>query len=901
MAKRKSSVGAPRGGRSVWSFGGGKAEGRGDAKAILGGKGAGLAEMSRLGLPVPPGFTIATTACAAWWASGRRPPKGLWPEVERALARLERLRGQTFGRGPRPLLVSVRSGAAVSMPGMMETVLNVGLTRETIPALVAVTGNERMVQDSHRRLVQMFGKVVREIHDDLFEDALHDLKRRRGARLDTDLSAADLAGLAETYRGVFRDETGEEFPDDAMEQLRQAVEAVFRSWECDKARKYRRIQRIEGLLGTAVNVQSMVFGNRGPDSGTGVCFTRDPSTGENVFFGEFLIDAQGEDVVAGIRTPEPIVEMGKHLPDAYRDLLRVKDLLERHYGDVQDIEFTVEEGRLFVLQTRTGKRTARAALRIAVDLVKEKRITPAAAVSRVDPHALDQLLHPTFDEKAATRVLARGLGASPGAAVGRAVFTADDAEAWSGRGEKVILVRAETSPEDVGGMHAADGILTSRGGLTSHAAVVARGWGKCCVVGCAAVSIDARAKSFTAGEETVREGDWISLDGSEGRVMLGRVPTVRPALGADFATLMAWADRFRRLGVRTNADTPEDARAAREFGAEGIGLCRTEHMFFATPERIRAVREMILADSTEGRSRALEKLLPIQRGDFEGIFGAMDGLPVTIRLLDPPLHEFVPHEEAQQEEMAREMGVSAADVERRVRALHEANPMLGHRGCRLGITYPEIYDMQVRAIAEAALACAGRGVKVLPEIMIPLVGFASELSFLRARAEAVIAEAVEGSRRRIPFRIGTMIEVPRAAVTAGRIAEHAEFFSFGTNDLTQMTCGISRDDMASFVPDYIDRKLIPRDPFQVLDRDGVGVLVRWAVEEGRRARKGLKVGICGEHGGDPESVAFCHEVGLDYVSCSPFRVPIARLAAAQAELRERGAAGKPGRGRPGRR
>ena len=843
--------------------------------------------MSRLGLPVPPGFTIPTTACAAYWASGRRTPKALWPAVDAAMARVEALRGQTFGRGPRPLLVSVRSGAAVSMPGMMETVLNVGLTRETLPALVAATGNERMVHDSHRRLVHMFAKVVREVDDELFEEALADLRRRRGAASDADLPAKDLAALAESYRGIFEDETGEPFPDDARDQLRQAVEAVFRSWECDKARKYRKIQRIDGLLGTAVNVQSMVFGNRGPRSGTGVCFTRDPSTGENVFYGEYLVDAQGEDVVAGIRTPEPIAAMAAKFPAAYARLVRVKDLLERHYGDVQDIEFTVEDDQLFVLQTRTGKRTAKAAVRIAVDLVKERRIRPEDAVLRVDPASLDQLLHPTFDGSAKTEVVAKGLGASPGAAVGRAVFTAEDAEAWNARGERVILVRAETSPEDVGGMHAAAGILTSRGGLTSHAAVVARGWGKCCVVGCGEISIDARAKRFTAGAKTVVEGDWISLDGSGGRVMLGQVATARPSTGEDFATLMKWADRFRTLGVRTNADTPEDARVARGFGAEGIGLCRTEHMFFATPERIRAVREMILADSPEGRARALAKLLPIQRADFEGIFEAMDGLPVTVRLLDPPLHEFVPHEEAQQEEMAKEMGVPAAEVRRRVRALHEANPMLGHRGCRLGITYPEIYDMQVQAIAEAAAACAKVGIRVLPEIMIPLVGFAAELAFLRERAERVIEETLSGSKKRIPFRIGTMIEVPRAAITAGAIAEHADFFSFGTNDLTQMTLGISRDDMASFVPAYIERKILPRDPFQVLDRGGVGDLVRRAVVDGRKTRKGLKVGICGEHGGDPESVAFCHESGLDYVSCSPFRVPVARLAAARAALSSR--------------
>jgi pyruvate,orthophosphate dikinase len=877
----------PRAVRMVYGFGGGKADGKGSQKPLLGGKGAGLAEMSRLGLPVPPGFTIPTTVCAAYWAGGRRTPKALWPAVDRAMARVEALRGQTFGKGPKPLLVSVRSGAAVSMPGMMETVLNVGLTRETIPALVAASGNERMVQDSHRRLVHMFAKVVREVPDDLFEDALLDLRRRRDVTADTDLAAKDLAELAETYRSIYEEETGDPFPDEAPAQLRMAVEAVFRSWECEKARKYRKIQRIDGLLGTAVNVQSMVFGNRGASSGTGVCFTRDPSTGENVFFGEFLIDAQGEDVVAGIRTPEPIGAMGRHLPGAYARLLRVKDLLERHYGDVQDIEFTVEDGELFVLQTRSGKRTARAALRIAVDMVKERRIRPEDAVLRVDPAALDQLLHPTFDEKARTEVVARGIGASPGAAVGRVVFTAEDAEEGHARGEPVILVRAETSPEDVGGMHAAAGILTSRGGLTSHAAVVARGWGKCCVVGCGGIEIDLGEKTFIAGMHLVREGEWISLDGSGGLVMLGRVPTVRPSMGPDFAVLMKWSDRFRRLGVRTNADTPADARVAREFGAGGIGLCRTEHMFFSSPERIRAVREMILADDLEGRERALAKLLPFQRGDFEGLFREMDGLPVTIRLLDPPLHEFVPHEESQQAEMAKEMGVTLPEVQRRVKALHEANPMLGHRGCRLGITYPEIYDMQVRAIAEAAVNGAAAGLKVLPEIMIPLVGFVAELAFLRARAEAVIVEVMKGAKKRISFRIGTMIEVPRAAIAAGAIAAEADFFSFGTNDLTQMTCGISRDDMASFVPDYIERKLIPRDPFQVLDRDGVGELVRWAVAAGRKARKGLKVGICGEHGGDPESVAFCHDVGLDYVSCSPFRVPIARLAAAQAALRAR--------------
>jgi len=870
----------------VYSFGGGTAQGRADQKPLLGGKGAGLAEMSRLGLPVPPGFTITTEVCAAFYANRLRAPRGLWEAVARALARVERLRGQSFGGGEDPLLVSVRSGAALSMPGMMETVLNVGLTPAVIPALVRASGgNERMVEDSHRRLVHMFGKVVREVPDDRFEDALLDLRRRRGAKSDTDLGAADLRGLAAAYREIFREATGEGFPDDAREQLRQAVEAVFRSWECEKARKYRKIQRITGLLGTAVNVQSMVFGNRGRRSGTGVCFTRDPSTGEDRFFGEFLVDAQGEDVVAGIRTPEPIERMGEALPEAYRALLRVKDLLERHFRDVQDIEFTVEEGRLFVLQTRTGKRTARAALRIAVEMVGERLIDRATAVVRVEPSALDQLLHPTFDEKAPREVIARGLGASPGAAVGRVVFTAEEAEAWNARGEKVILVRAETSPEDVGGMHAAAGILTSRGGLTSHAAVVARGWGKCCVVGCGEAAIDAGAKRFAAGGRSVREGDWISLDGSSGLVMAGQVPTVRPGLGKDFARLMKWADGFRRLGVRANADTPADARVAREFGAEGIGLCRTEHMFFSSPERIRAMRETILAESPEGRERALAKLLPIQRSDFEGILEAMDGLPVTIRLLDPPLHEFVPHEKPQQEELAREMGASLAALQRRVRALHESNPMLGHRGCRLGITYPEIYDMQAQAIAEAAIACGRKGVRVRPEVMIPLVGFVSELRFVRERIERRMREVFSSARGpRIPIRIGTMIEVPRAALTAGAIAGEADFFSFGTNDLTQMTLGISRDDMAGFVPEYVERKILPDDPFQSLDLDGVGELVRWAVERGREARPGLKVGICGEHGGDPASVAFFHEAGLDYVSCSPFRVPIARLAAARAAL-----------------
>ncbi len=885
-AKASGKRAAAKSKKRVYFFGDGSAEGGKDMKPLLGGKGANLAEMARLSLPVPPGFTITTDVCAQYWNAGGKLDESLWDEVGRHLARVEKALGATFGKGPSPVLVSVRSGAAISMPGMMETVLNVGLNDETREALAAKTGNRRMALDSHRRLIQMFARVVLDLDIRDYERALDSLKRRRGVQLDTELSADDLAELLATYREIFRERAGMPFPDDPMRQMRMAVEAVFRSWECDRARKYRELNKISGLKGTAVNVQAMVFGNMGDTSATGVCFTRDPSTGRNVFYGEFLQNAQGEDVVAGIRTPVPIAGMRKVLPKPYAELVRVKDLLEKHYGDVQDMEFTVQEGRLWMLQTRTGKRTPEAAVRIAVEMVKEKRITRETAILRIDAEVIDRLLHPTFDKNAKKDLLCKGLPASPGAATGRLVFDADDAEAWAKRGEKVILARAETSPEDIGGMHVAQGILTSRGGMTSHAAVVARGMGKCCVVGCGAAEIDSEHKSMHVGGRAFAEGEWISLDGSTGEVMVGQVPTTQASLSGDFRTIMEWADQRRRLGVRANAETPHDAQVARGFGAEGIGLCRTEHMFF-DEERIATVREMILAEDKTGRERALAKLLPHQQKDFEEIFAAMKGLPVTIRLLDPPLHEFVPNTEKAQEETARVLGLDVEKVRRRVAALHELNPMMGHRGCRLGISYPEIYDMQVRAIAQAAVACKRRRVDARPEIMIPLVGHVNELLVMRDNAKRVLEETFAAAGARVPCLLGTMIEVPRAALVAGEIAKEAEFFSFGTNDLTQMTFGFSRDDVNSFLPDYLEQKILPGDPFQSLDQEGVGRLVKLAIHEGRGARPSLKVGICGEHGGDPRSIAFCHAVGMNYVSCSPYRVPVARLAAAQAAIREK--------------
>ncbi len=879
MAKKRAKTE-----RRVWFFGNGGAQGRAKLKDLLGGKGANLAEMARIGLPVPPGFTIATSVCASFWDLDGRLPDDLWPEIRRNVRKMEKSLGGRFGEGPSPVLVSVRSGAAVSMPGMMETVLNVGLNDATREALAKRTGNRRMALDSHRRLIQMFAKVVLDLDIREFERALESLKMRRDVFDDTELDADDLEELLEVYREIFEERAGRPFPEDPWEQLRMAVEAVFRSWNTERAERYRELNRIRGLRGTAVNVQAMVFGNMGNDSATGVCFTRDPSTGKNVFYGEFLRNAQGEDVVAGIRTPLPIARMKRMLPKPYADLVRAKDLLERHYGDVQDMEFTVQQGRLYMLQTRTGKRSAAAAVRIAVEMVGEGTLSKRNALLRVDPSSLDQLLHPTFDRSAERRVLAKGLPASPGAATGRAVFTADDAEEWAQRGEAVILCRDETSPEDIHGMHAAQGILTSRGGMTSHAAVVARGMGTCCVAGCGGAEIDGNAREFHAGGETVREGDWISLDGSSGEVMLGQVPTTKPKLSKYFRTLMSWSDEVRRMGVRANAETPHDAKVARGFGAEGIGLCRTEHMFF-DEERIMTVRQMILAADRAGREAALARLLPVQRKDFEGIFTAMRGLPVTVRLLDPPLHEFVPLTKATQRATAKALGIRAKEVARRVDALRELNPMMGHRGCRLGISHPEIYDMQVHAIAQAAARCAKRKIDVHPEVMVPLVGHVNELRPLAERARKILEETFAAAGVTIPFLVGTMIEIPRAALTADQVATCAEFFSFGTNDLTQMTFGFSRDDVNAFLPDYLTQKVLPIDPFQSLDTEGVGQLVTMAIEKGRATRKHLKIGICGEHGGDPDSIEFCHAAGMDYVSCSPFRVPIARLAAAQATIR----------------
>jgi pyruvate,orthophosphate dikinase len=908
----------------VYFFGGGKAEGKGNMKHLLGGKGANLAEMTSIGLPVPPGFTISTEACDAYQKSEGQWPEGLAAEVDQHLARLEELLGKKLGDPANPLLVSVRSGAAASMPGMMDTVLNLGLNETSLKGLIARTGNERFGWDSYRRFVQMFGDVVLGLkpqskeEEDPFEVVMHKLKKERGAKLDTDLSAADLKELAGRFKKAVKDALGLDFPEDPREQLRMAINAVFGSWNNPRAITYRRLNDIKGLLGTAVNVQAMVFGNTGEGSGTGVAFTRNPSTGENKFYGEFLVNAQGEDVVAGIRTPQPISELERVFPDCYKQLVGIRQTLEKHYKDMQDIEFTIEDGKLFMLQTRTGKRTAAAAVRCAVEMVAEKLIDKKTAVMRVEPDSLNQLLHPTFDPKAVARadVLASGLPASPGAASGRVVFHADEATQWAERGEKVILTRIETSPEDIEGMNVARGILTQRGGMTSHAAVVARGMGKCCISGCGDIKIDYKAKQFSVGETVVKEGDWISLDGSAGNVYLGQLATQEPELAGNFGTLMEWADSFRKIGVRTNSDTPHDTEVAVKFGAEGIGLTRTEHMFFEG-ERIVSFRRLILvadqvrtlrndlakATGADARAikakleaplaqynRALAELLPHQRADFEGIFKALAGRPCTIRLLDPPLHEFLPADEPGQKEMAETMGVSVERIQRIVSDLHEFNPMLGLRGCRLGLLYPEVSDMQVRAIIEAAINVKRIAkVNVHPEIMIPLVGAANELKIARQRAERVISEVFRknnANKAEIPYLIGTMIEVPRAAVTADEVAEHAEFFSFGTNDLTQMGCGFSRDDAGRFLAEYVKLGIYEKDPFTVLDQAGVGRLLKMGVELGRKTRPDLKCGICGEHGGEPASVKFCARAGLNYVSCSPFRVPIARLAAAQAAIED---------------
>jgi len=881
--------------KHVYFFSKDASDGDATMKDVLGGKGANLAEMASLGVPVPPGFTITTEVCGHYQAHDGAYPEGLKGEVEESLRALEAATGKTFGDPGNPLLVSVRSGAAVSMPGMMDTILNLGLTDETVAGLATKSGNERFAYDSYRRLLQMYGDVVMELKPetetdvDPFEEILDALKEERGAKLDTDLSAADLKELVARFKQIIERKAGRPFPQDPVEQLWGAIEAVFRSWNNPRAIKYRDLNGIAGLLGTAVNVQAMVFGNMGDGCGTGVAFTRNPATGENVFYGEYLMNAQGEDVVAGIRTPQPITALRDEMSTVYDELVGIRTKLEAHYRDMQDVEFTIEDGRLYMLQTRTGKRTAAAAVRIAVEMVEEEMIDRREAIGRVAPEQIDQLLHPMFDPDAIGRAesIGKGLPASPGAASGTVVFSADAAEKAAADGAKVILVRVETSPEDIGGMDAAQGILTARGGMTSHAAVVARGMGKCCVAGVGDLAIDYAAGTFTLGGKSVRAGEAISLDGTTGDVFLGEITTIEPELSGDFGTLLGWADEVRTLGVRANADNPADAETAIRFGAEGIGLTRTEHMFFEG-DRIIAVREMILADDEAGRRKALDKLLPVQRGDFEGIFRALDGRPATIRLLDPPLHEFLPHDDAGQREVADVMGVSADAIRTKVESLHEFNPMLGHRGCRLGIIYPEISEMQVRAIVEAACAVHKEGTSVRPEIMIPLVGNVKELALQRELAGCVADEVLAAnglSKAEIPYLVGTMIEVPRAAVTADEIAEEAEFFSFGTNDLTQMGCGFSRDDAGKFLKDYVAMGIYEKDPFQVLDQRGVGKLVAMACELGRKTRPDIKLGICGEHGGEPASIAFCHKVGLNYVSCSPYRVPIARLAAAQAAIR----------------
>lgn len=882
--------------KRVYFFGNGKAEGKGDMKSLLGGKGANLADMTSLGIPVPPGFTITTDVCIEFYKNDKNLPKALRLDVQNNLARIEAIMGRKFGDPQKPLLVSVRSGARASMPGMMDTILNLGLNDETVQGLIAESGDARFAYDSYRRFVQMFSHVVMDMDGSVLEHLIEDAKERKGVHADTELGADDWKQLVGKFKQVIRERTGKDFPSDPAEQLWGAIQAVFLSWMNKRAIEYRRIHGIPEDWGTAVNVQSMVFGNMGNDCATGVAFTRDPSTGEKVFFGEFLVNAQGEDVVAGIRTPQPInkairkegdnaATLEELMPACYSELVRIYKLLEKHYRDMQDIEFTIEKNKLWMLQTRTAKRTARAAIKIATDMVREKLIRKEDAVLRIQPSQLDQMLHPAIDPNAEKNVIAHGLPASPGAATGRVVFTSEDAVEEAERGNKVVLVRVETSPEDIHGMNISEGILTARGGMTSHAAVVARGMGKCCVVGCGELRIDANAQQFVVGGNTIRRGDFITLDGSTGEVILGKVPTVSPELTDEFNALMAWVDQLRKIKVRTNADTPHDARVARGFGAEGIGLCRTEHMFFAE-DRIAAVREMILSDTPDERQRALDKILPMQKGDFKEIFREMKGLPVTIRLLDPPLHEFLPHTEEELKELAASMGVSLAQLSRKNDTLKEFNPMLGHRGCRLAITYPEIYDMQVRAIMEAACELnKNEGFNIIPEIMIPLVAHADELKLIRAHTQEVASKVMSEYQVKIKYLVGTMIELPRAAITADRIAEHADFFSFGTNDLTQTTFGLSRDDSQKFMPAYVEKKILPIDPFVSLDQDGVGELIRIALLKGRKTRKDIKVGICGEHGGDAESVAFCHRTGLDYVSCSPYRVPVAKLAAAIASIR----------------
>jgi pyruvate,orthophosphate dikinase len=901
----------------VYFFGSGKAEGKKEMKELLGGKGANLAEMTNLGVPVPAGFTISTEVCDLYYKNNMNYPEGLEAEVDANIAKLEKSMGMKFGDVNNPLLVSVRSGAAQSMPGMMDTVLNLGLNPEVVEGFSQKTGNPRFVWDAYRRFIQMFGDVAMGVDHHKFEEVLEakkaELAKKKGVDekdvKDTDLDVDDLKAVVAGYKEMYKKEKGEDFPDNPKDQLWGSINAVFGSWNNPRAIKYRRIHDIKGLLGTAVNVQAMVFGNMGNSSATGVCFSRNPSTGENEFYGEYLINAQGEDVVAGIRTPQEITLKGSQewaknnniaedkrkaefpsmeetMPELYKQLVKVKDNLEKHYHDMQDMEFTIQEGTLYFLQTRNGKRTAPAALRMAIEMVEEGLIDKKEAVLRVDPASLDQLLHPIFKAGAQKDVVAKGLNASPGAAVGKVVFTADEAESMKANGENVILVRIETSPEDIGGMDAAKGILTSRGGTTSHAAVVARQMGKPCVAGCSALNIDYKSKSMTVGGVTIKQGDFISIDGSTGEVINGAVPTEEPKLTGHFGTLMSWADEFATMKVRTNADTPHDSAKAREFGAVGIGLTRTEHMFFEG-DRIDSVRAMILAEAEEDRRKALAQLLPMQQKDFEGIFEAMDGFPVIIRLLDPPLHEFLPHEEADQRKLAEKMGVPAEKVIDKVAALHEFNPMLGFRGCRLGIVYNEITEMQVEAVVNATIEVKKRGITVIPEIMFPLIGAEAELEIMRKLAEDIIEKKKAESGMDLHIMLGTMIEVPRAAITSDEVVRQADFFSFGTNDLTQMTCGFSRDDSGSFLPDYVDKGIYEYDPFQVLDQKGVGKLMKMAIDQAKAVKPDLEVGICGEHGGEPKTVEFCYSLGMDYVSCSPFRVPIARLASAHASLKSK--------------
>ena len=877
----------------VYSFGAGHNEGRAEMRDLLGGKGANLAEMANIGLPVPPGFTITTEVCTAYYKNNETYPGELDAQVRAGLALIEQAVDKKFGDRQKPLLVSVRSGARVSMPGMMDTVLNLGLNDETVEGLAAASQDERFAWDSYRRFIQMYGSVVLDVDHHRFEEIIEQVKFETSAIEDTALTAADWKRVVEGYKTAVEEATGKPFPQDPEAQLWGAISAVFGSWMNPRANTYRRLHDIPADWGTAVNVQAMVFGNMGADCATGVCFTRDPSTGEDIFYGEYLVNAQGEDVVAGIRTPQPMaklrskpgeVPMEVAMPKAYGELMAIRATLEKHYRDMQDIEFTVQQNKLYMLQTRNGKRTAAAALRIAVDMANEGLIDQNEAIKRVNPASLDQLLHPMLDPKAPRTLMAKGLPASPGAACGIVVFSADEAEVRAAKGEDVILVRIETSPEDIHGMYACRGILTTRGGMTSHAAVVARGMGRPCVAGAGGISVDYNAQVLSAGGRTVQAGETITLDGATGEVFVGVVPMIEPAMSDDFTTLMVWADKVRRLKVRTNAETPLDAETARKFGAEGIGLCRTEHMFF-NPERIGAVRQMIMAPDEAGRRVALARLLPFQRQDFQDLFRIMAGLPVTIRLLDPPLHEFLPHAEAELADVAKALGTDIETMRRRAAELAEANPMLGHRGCRLGISYPEIYEMQARAIFEGALAVAKEtGAAPVPEIMIPLVGIRKELEITRGQIERVAEKVFAEAGQRLEYSIGTMIELPRAAITADKIAEVADFFSFGTNDLTQTVFGLSRDDAGKFLPDYVAQGILPKDPFVSLDIEGVGEMVRIAAERGRKTRPDIKLGICGEHGGDPASIAFCEEIKLDYVSCSPYRVPVARLAAAQAAL-----------------